>query len=243
MGPHCRNCHRGSSNCATCHNATGGTSADWALNGGKGGYTAIAPVSADNLANQNVYGATGSLAYKGASTYSPFWTSTNFSGNYTATAPWDASDRGTGTQNSAGGFLKWSRDVVFSGGSGSNWRTSDATASAVCADDGFSWPHRTLGYMMLKDDLFGLDIDGSPIAAGEYRKSTSSLGSEYSDGYKSNSVVAYVAGKKTHDIDSVCLDCHNPTIWNATSTGQNGHVDGSGTADDYNDELILRGLP
>ena len=38
-----------------------------------------------------------------------------------------------------------------------------------CLDGGFSFPHRTLGANMLKDELFGIDFDGKPIAAGVVR--------------------------------------------------------------------------
>ena len=59
-------------------------------------------------------------------------------------------------------FYKKSRDVDWP----SDWRTTttivdSATINSFCSDDGFSWPHRTLGWMMLKDDLFGLGFDGS----------------------------------------------------------------------------------
>ncbi|MCL6473325.1 MAG: hypothetical protein K6T91_11040 [Firmicutes bacterium] len=143
------------------------------------------------------------------------------------------------TQTNETEQIKFSRDVTWP----TDWRTTSSIASAVCADDGFSWPHRTLGYMLLKDDLFGLDIDGStPIAAGQTRSTTSSLGDEFSDNYKTDVGINFVAGREAHDIDSVCLDCHNPTIWNATSTSN--HTDTAGSsADNYNDELILRGLP
>ena len=39
--------------------------------------------------------------------------------------------------------------------------------NSQCVDGGFSWPHRTLGVNMLGDELYGVDFDGSPIAAGE----------------------------------------------------------------------------
>ncbi|MHB8841821.1 MAG: hypothetical protein ACYC56_08550 [Candidatus Aquicultor sp.] len=112
-----------------------------------------------------------------------------------------------------------------------NWRSSATitAANTVCSDDGFSWPHRTLGWKMLKDDLFGIDIGGDSeghpklVSVGETRSYGGSL---------------YTA----HDVDSVCLDCHNPTVWNATSSSN--HTDTAGiTSDDYNDDLLFRGLP
>lgn len=123
--------------------------------------------------------------------------------------------------NAVVGQHKTSRSVTWS----TNWRTVDG-ASAVCGDDGFSWPHRTLGWKMLKDDLFGLDFDGDPISVGDTRT------------YGGNSP----ASLKAHDLDSVCLDCHNPTIWNATSALD--HVDDpANPADNYDDDVLMRGLP
>jgi hypothetical protein len=122
------------------------------------------------------------------------------------------------------GMLKQSRTATWQ----ANWRSSDTrtAANASCSDDGFSWPHRTLGWKMLKDDLFGIDTstngDGQPrlVSVGETRSFNGS-------------------NAAAHDVDSVCLDCHNPTIWNATSAAT--HTD---TADNpYNDDLLMRGLP
>jgi len=65
-----------------------------------------------------------------------------------------------------------------------------ATVGAIgepCLDGGFSFPHRTLGVNMLKDELFGVDFDGTPIAAGQVRTTNASTlaagaGTEASDG-------------------------------------------------------------
>ncbi len=63
-------------------------------------------------------------------------------------------------------------------GNRSNWtpqasyRQSAVAGSAIsdpCLDGGFSFPHRTLGYNMLKDELWGVDFDGQAIAAGVAR--------------------------------------------------------------------------
>jgi hypothetical protein len=59
----------------------------------------------------------------------------------------------------------------------SSYRQS-ATFGAVgepCLDGGFSFPHRTLGVNMLKDELWGVDFDGTPVAAGEVRTANSTL--------------------------------------------------------------------
>lgn len=121
------------------------------------------------------------------------------------------------------GILHNSRTVTPAN---ANWRSDEGRVNINCSDDGFSWPHRTLGWKMLKDDLFGIDINSAPggaiklVSVGETRV------------YGSNN-------SKAHDVDSVCLDCHNPTIWNATSSAT--HTD---TADNpYNDDLLMRGLP
>lgn len=135
--------------------------------------------------------------------------------------------------------VDWS---LFESAAGENWRQSpDATAtlaaaSNLCSDDGFSWPHRTLGWKMLKDDLFGVDFDGTPIAPGEYRTAN---GTSSKDANYANIVTgAGILDEPAHDYDSVCLDCHNPTIWNGTPAG---HTDDSGSAADG--KLISKGLP
>ncbi len=211
MGPHCRNCHRGSSGCNACHIA------------GKGGYTAIASIAADNTLGKTVF---NTLWVSTAVTYDVL--------NSTPTAY-------PPTQTNAGVQFKWERSVSFP----SNWRQLETTSSASCSDDGFSWPHRTLGWMMLKDDLFGLDFNGNPIGPGETRSylSGADLANQINSGsaYNSTDTYTWLTSHPTHDIDSVCLDCHNPTIWNAISQD---HVDSSTVSgDEYNDELLLRGLP
>lgn len=53
-----------------------------------------------------------------------------------------------------------------------SYRQSAVAGSAIgdpCLDGGFSFPHRTLGYNMLKDELWGVDFDGSAIAVGVAR--------------------------------------------------------------------------
>ena len=127
--------------------------------------------------------------------------------------------------NSNYGFFKKSQTVNWD----TNWRNetdvyTPSEVAAICGDDGFSWPHRTLGWKMLKDDLFGLNFDGTSVAVG---------------GGRFDGTTTHTA----HDLDSVCLDCHNPTIWNATSASNHVDAPPTGNADDYNDELLTRGLP
>ncbi|HEY3375511.1 MAG TPA: hypothetical protein VGK02_10725 [Candidatus Aquicultor sp.] len=203
-GPNCRNCHRGSSACGTCHNA------------GAVAYTDNAVTASDNSQNLTTYIVTR--------------TSTGDSNAFAASS--------TANMNGVTGFYRVSRTVAWDSG----WRlspnvnapvydaqgyitqySSGGNIAATCSDNGFSWPHRTLGWKLLKDDLFGINFDGSPVSAGQAR----TIGG-----------MSYTV----HDLDSVCLDCHNPRVWRATSPSN--HTDATGsTADDYNDELLLRGLP
>lgn len=126
-----------------------------------------------------------------------------------------------------------------------DWDTTDAAVNPTCADNGFYWPHRTMGFMMLKDQLFGLDFDGTPVAVGEVRDGvpatdTWSWGDPTWRG--GNDTTPGFWGEAAHDLDSVCLDCHNPNIWNATA--YNDHTDDpADPSDNFDDELILRGLP
>jgi hypothetical protein len=103
-----------------------------------------------------------------------------------------------------------------------------------CVDGGFSWPHRTLGINLLKDEMYGVDFDGKPIAPGAYRMTSAQvdayLGLQtggYLDGSKMASEFATdwwrASPDSTHDIfgspaenlDSMCLDCHgDATYWN-----------------------------
>jgi len=196
FGPHCRNCHKGSSACGTCHGiegAQGTTPAGWTA-----GYARFTTDTAQAIDNSTDYSILD-VAY----------TTTGLDNEVAQTV--------------AHGFFKQSRTVDWT----TDWRTTTTDlgdvgdVSGTCSDNGFSWPHRTMGWKMLKDDLFGLDVDGDEVDVGTARD-------------------ASVGGGAAHDLDSVCLDCHNPTVWNATDAD---HTDGAGTADDYNDELLLRGLP
>ncbi|HEY3375276.1 MAG TPA: hypothetical protein VGK02_09460 [Candidatus Aquicultor sp.] len=250
MGPLCRNCHRGSSACNACHNS-GGISAltaaidpgEWEENptggipnNGQGAFTLIASIAANNLARNTVYGvALNNGGYAGASTYNPYSVSINYN---QATS--------TDTTTNAGFLFKLGRTETWD----ANWRRSPIAVtpgqtlsggvSQPCSDNGFSWPHRTLGWKMLKDDLFGLDFDGTTVMAGQVRDAALSASETTATaGSASNIAGAALAGAVTHDIDSVCLDCHNPTVWNANGTT---HTDTGGNTI-YNDELLLRGLP
>lgn len=60
------------------------------------------------------------------------------------------------------------------------------TVADKCVDGGFSWPHRTLGVNMLKDELWGVDFDGKKIAANEVRMDSASLLGRFGAQYLSN---------------------------------------------------------
>lgn len=75
--------------------------------------------------------------------------------------------------------------------------------SPDCMSLGLSWPHRTLGWKMLKDELFGIDFDGREIKVGQIRRFS----------VEKISLIP----KPAQDLDSVCLDCHNSAVWNPGS--------------------------
>ncbi len=50
-----------------------------------------------------------------------------------------------------------------------------ADLNGQCIDGGFSFPHRTLGANMLKDELYGVDFDGSAVAPGDDRTAGAGL--------------------------------------------------------------------
>jgi hypothetical protein len=138
----------------------------------------------------------------------------------------------------------------------------------ACLDGGFSFPHRTLGKDMLKDELFGIDFDGTPIVAGTVRTAnTGALSAnsgpgefEYwvSEDRAVTSIIPAVRtdsgtleGMAAENLDSVCIDCHGDgTYWNGddpafrvttTTSGLPLGTYGSGTKMGW--ELLLKGLP
>ncbi|HZD60676.1 MAG TPA: hypothetical protein VE439_09535, partial [Anaerolineae bacterium] len=79
------------------------------------------------------------------------------------------------------------------------WKSSDVRCSPECASFGLSWPHRTLSWKMLKNELFGIGFDGQEIGVGERRAPTAK---HFPLGHQ-----------PAYDLDSSCTDCHNPLIW------------------------------
>jgi len=151
-------------------------------------------------------------------------------------------------------------------------RQSAVAGSAVgdpCLDAGFSFPHRTLGANMLKDELFGIDFDGTPVAFGGSRTTNgggltagSGAGTDWeywiAEDRNSTSIIPAVRNDvKTlentavENMDSVCIDCHgDATFWqgdnaalyvnsNLPSTGPDSY--GWGGKEGW--ELLLKGLP
>lgn len=138
-----------------------------------------------------------------------------------------------------------------------------------CLDGGFSFPHRTLGENMLKDELFGIDFNGQPIAAGVAR--TANTGAlvananpnevfEYwtTEDKNATSIIPAVkndnpalTGVAAENMDSVCIDCHgDASYWNGDNAALSKTTSvsplplgtyGSGTLMGW--ELLLKGLP
>jgi len=80
-----------------------------------------------------------------------------------------------------------------------DWKSADISCAPECVNIGLSWPHRTLAWKMLKNELFGIDLDGSEVRVGEQRELLAKLLS--------------LELQPAQDLDSVCLDCHNPNVW------------------------------
>jgi len=264
FGPHCRNCHKGSSSCGRCHSESSA--------GSMFGIGLPEPIYTDNIdyAAMNDYDRAPQImkwdsvkktwvlvdpypGIQGQSTYHVKQTSTgesNMAIDSEFTMP-----HTDDPENANHSFMfKKSRTVDWYSG----WREAtgfvqvgqrmDQTTGAGvdCSDDGFSWPHRTLGWKMLKDDLFGLDFTGpeGTHSGNTVDRNNDGIAETVEDGYAEVGEYRTYGGQnyKVHDLDSVCLDCHNPTVWRATSASD--HVDDpTTTVDDHNDELLTRGLP
>lgn len=235
FGPHCRNCHRGASSCERCHTdgLVSTTDTSLAARNVEEDY----PEFAEAAFGVNVYDnyPWGWPLYGGLEPTIP----AGFPISWLEAFGYDAKAKTVFTSSSE---ERWyhERTVAWA----SDWRTNATALNPACSDDGFSWPHRTMGFMMLKDELFGLDFDGTPVSVGEVRDGipTTVLSDGTTAQVATNTLPSELYGKAAHDLDSVCLDCHNPTIWNATSA--DNHFDSwSSDEDNYNDELLLRGLP
>ena len=201
-GPNCRNCHKATADCDICHSAAGMPAAD----------TVKWPREA----------FTTSVVEAVAST--PVgWGGPGYKSLY---------NEDTLTNN--GKPFRNERTVKYY----DDWRTnSSINVASVCSNDGFNWPHRTLSWKMLKNDMFGLDFDGATLVdPGETRTlPNAGVPDEVEDQTSEfewtlayfNAVTATGLLSPAHDLDSTCLDCHNPYTWNPQ----------------YATELIIKGLP
>lgn len=235
-GPRCRMCHKGSSGCGGCHN-----------NGEEGIATDTASVANDDSRDIVTFLFASMFQMAGfpgptpadVFPYTEFKLTTTSQGEINPINMALTKDTSTGLTNAfaPARILKNSRTVSWTTG----WRSSVDVNNPTCSDDGLSWPHRTLGWKMLKDDLFGIDVTGSTgggstvVGPGATR---------------SMKIMGTAINSAAHDLDSVCLDCHNPTVWNAASTMNHTDTvvpDSAGhdtqTYDNNYDETLLRGLP
>jgi hypothetical protein len=113
-----------------------------------------------------------------------------------------------------------------------------------CIDGGFSYPHRTLGANMLKDELYGVDFDGTVVAFGGSRTanggtapdSTSNISLDAQDGTdfvlwtgENRAATSNIPSVRNdnpalentavENLDSVCIDCHgDASYWNDSSS-------------------------
>jgi hypothetical protein len=247
FGPHCRNCHKGAASCDRCHSTQFKGTTDTAL--AAINFEEAYPEFVQNVFSTDVASLGGyPWAWPLYGGLSAFGIPQGFPGSWLETMGYPTAggyttssiaqmtayiDEGTGS-------LKNERTVWWA----SNWRINASALTPVCSDDGFSFPHRTMGWKMLKDELFGLDFDGSEVSVGATRTALpmyiDSTGATQT--WNAASLPASLYNKKAHDLDSVCLDCHNPNIWNASSYSDYWD-DWKDDTDNFDDELLLRGLP
>ncbi len=109
----------------------------------------------------------------------------------------------------------------------------------LCLDGGFSFPHRTLGANMLKDELYGIDFDGTVVNFGGGRTTNGGAATVSTvtgdnddvvdaDAFQmwtaedrnATSIIPAVradsgalAGAKVENLDSVCIDCHGDATY------------------------------
>ena len=133
--------------------------------------------------------------------------------------------------------------------------SATAGINGQCIDGGFSFPHRTLGVNMLKDELWGVDFDGTAVAVGEVRDATAMLAAGWTDSYYNTWGDSFttedtgtadfmlnwtetgeqIYNQAAENLDSVCIDCHgDSTYWN-----------GDDPANYYSGgwDLLFKGLP
>lgn len=145
-------------------------------------------------------------------------------------------------------------DLLHEGRTGyqavSNIRAGAVEVGYQCVDGGFSFPHRTLGANMLKDQLYGIDFDGTPVAPGDTRMTVASVEATFGAAYFAGSFgESNIAGAVVQNLDSVCIDCHgDATYWNGDdptyfANFNSGNPLGTETWNIQGWELLLKGLP
>lgn len=143
------------------------------------------------------------------------------------------------------------------------------TIGEPCLDGGLSFPHRTLGANMLKDELYGIDFDGSPIsfpgtrtvnAGGMAAGTGAGTDWEYwiAEDKNAGSIIASVRNDaKTlentavENMDTVCIDCHgDASYWQGDNAAMHSESSFTSTGPDTYGwggkegwELLLKGLP
>lgn len=163
----------------------------------------------------------------------------------------------TGAANPSFGTALLTEGVSVFGGDAYLHTVAVTDVSGKCIDGGFSYPHRTLGANLLKDELYGVNFDGTPVAAGDVRSvATLASASWETSNYplpwarSQTSETATVTtgaamvwesgeqldGKAAENLDSVCIDCHgDATTWNGDNPTLYKGVKGW--------ELLWKGLP
>jgi len=68
---------------------------------------------------------------------------------------------------------------------------------------------------MLKDEMFGLNFNGTETVGPDTTRSVQP------------GAPTSISGQPAHNLDSACIECHNPSVWNT----------------EYPRELIFHGIP
>lgn len=92
---------------------------------------------------------------------------------------------------------------------------SGVNCSPQCINLGFSWPHKTMAWKMLKDELFGANLySQNKIEVGQARDADIITANALNaDNQETDDPHLNIPSYLAEDLDSVCLDCHNPTTW------------------------------
>lgn len=178
--------------------------------------------------------------------------STNFSAAYTSTTNAAVTNK---TNYSSQSYLRQSAVAGLNG---------------QCIDGGFSFPHRTLGANMLKDELYGVDFDGTPVAFGGSRTTNGGAAPSQTATFSAGDFALWTGEKQNatsiipsvksdnpaleltavENLDSVCIDCHGDASYYNDSSAvfttitESPLPDGTyGAGEKGGWELLLHGLP